>query len=42
MTIVILVEAENLIVLLTNNSVIEIIMNFLALVVISQFDDIFF
>ena len=36
------VEIVNLAVLLTNNTCLDIIMNFLALVIISEFDDYFF
>ena len=36
------VEVVNLAVLLTNNTCLDIIMNFLALVIISEFDDYFF
>ena len=39
---VIFVETVNLIILLTNHSVLDVIMNFLALVIISEFDDYFF
>lgn len=39
---VILVEAVNLAVLLTNNTILDIIMNFLAIVIISELDDYFF
>ena len=39
---VIFVEIVNLIILLTNHSVLDVIMNFLALVIISEFDDYFF
>ena len=42
MCILILLEAVNLIILMTNDTVIGLIMNFLALVIISQFDDYFF
>ena len=42
MFVVVTTEAVNLVVLVTNDSVIEIIMNFLALVVISEFDNFFF
>ena len=38
----ILLEAVNLVLLMSNNTVIELIMNFLALVIISEFDDFFF
>lgn len=37
-----LVELVNMAVMLTNGTVMDIIMNFLALVVISDFDDFFF
>ena len=40
--IVILVEYVNLIILMTNETVLDIVMNFLALVVISEFDDFLF
>ena len=39
---VIFVEIVNLIILMTNHSVLDVIMNFLALVIISEFDDYFF
>ncbi len=42
MFIVVLVELVNLFVLATNFTILEIIMNFLALVVLSEFDDFFF
>lgn len=42
MTVVVSVELVNLIVLLTNGTVMDTIMNFLALVIISDFDDYFF
>ena len=38
---VISVEAINLIVLISNETVMDIIMNFLALVIIADFDDYF-
>ena len=41
-TIIVLVETVNLAVLLTNNTILDIIMNFLALVIIAEFDDYFF
>ena len=41
-SVIILVETVNLAVLLTNNTILDIIMNFLALVIISEFDDYFF
>ena len=40
--IIVLVETVNLAVLLTNNTILDIIMNFLALVIIAEFDDYFF
>ena len=40
--IVVLVEIVNLIILQTNHSTLDVIMNFLALVIISEFDDYFF
>ena len=42
MFIVVLVEVINLAVLNTNQSILDIIMNFLALVVLSEFDNYFF
>ena len=42
MTVIIGVEIVNLAILLTNNTSLDIIMNFLALVIISEFDDYFF
>lgn len=42
MLVIFSVEIVNLMVLLTIPSVTEIIMNFLALVIISEFDDYFF
>ena len=42
MAILVIVEFVNLVVLLTNNTVIDVIMNFLALVIITEFDDLFF
>ena len=42
MSVMILVEAANFAVLLANNTILDIIMNFLALVIISEFDDYFF
>ncbi len=42
MLIVVLVETVNLAVLATNFTIIDIIMNFLALVVLSEFDNFFF
>lgn len=42
MTIIYLVELVNIAILLTNNTIIEVIMNFLALVIISEFDDYMF
>ena len=41
MGIVFTVETVNLVVLVTNNTIMDIIMNFLALVIISEFDDYF-
>ena len=38
---VLLVEAANFIILVTNYSVMDVIMNFLALVILSEFDDMF-
>ena len=40
--VVIAVETVNIAVLCTNNTILDIIMNFLALVVITEFDDFFF
>jgi len=40
--VVMSVEAVNLLILQTNETIIETIMNFLALVVIAEFDDYFF
>ena len=40
--VVIVVEVVNLAVLSTNHTIMDIIMNFLALVVIAEFDDFFF
>ena len=42
MSIVIFVEIVNLTVLLTNHTIMDTIMNFLALAVVVEFDDIFF
>ena len=42
MSVIFLVEAVNLAILLTNNTILDVIMNFLALVIISEFDDYFF
>ncbi len=42
MVIILSVEIVNMMVLLTNPTVMETIMNFLALVIISDFDDYFF
>lgn len=42
MFIVVLVEVVNLAILNTNESILDIIMNFLALVVLSEFDNYFF
>ena len=42
MLVIFSVEIVNLMVLLTNPTVMETIMNFLALVIISEFDDFFF
>ena len=39
--VVFVVEIVNLAILTTNNTVMEVIMNFLALVIISEFDDYF-
>ena len=39
---VVAVETVNLAVLCTNHTILDIIMNFLALVVITEFDDFFF
>ena len=40
--ICIFVESVNLVILLTNNTVLDIIMNFLAIVIITEFDDFVF
>lgn len=40
-SVVLFVEIVNLAILTTNNTVMDIIMNFLALVIISEFDDYF-
>ena len=40
-SVVLSVEIVNLVILTTNNTVMDIIMNFLALVIISEFDDYF-
>ena len=40
--VVISVELVNLAILNTNNTIMDILMNFLALVIISDFDDYFF
>ena len=40
--VVVSVEVVNLAMLTTNHTIIDIIMNFLALVIISEFDDFFF
>ena len=42
MLVVIVVEVVNLAVLTTNHTIMDIIMNFLALVIIADFDDYFF
>ena len=42
MTVVVLVEMVNLAVLTTNHTIMDIILNFLALCVIADFDDFFF
>ena len=42
MIVIFLVEMVNLAILLTNVSILDIIMNFLALVIIGEFDDFFF
>lgn len=42
MILVVYVEIVNLVVLNTNDTVMDILMNFLALVIISDFDDYFF
>ena len=42
MMVLYLVETVNVALLLTNNTILEIIMNFLAIVIISEFDDYFF
>ena len=42
MLVVIVVEVVNLAVLTTNHTIMDIIMNFLALVIIADFDDFFF
>ena len=39
--VVMVVEIVNLVILTTNNTVMDIIMNFLALVILSEFDDYF-
>ena len=42
-TIVLMIcEFVNLVILCTNQSILEIIMNFLAIIVITEFDDVFF
>ena len=41
-SVVISVEVVNLAVLNTNNTILDILMNFLALVIIADFDDMFF
>ena len=40
--VVIVVEIVNLAILCTNHTILDIIMNFLALVIITEFDDYFF
>ena len=40
--VVIVVEIVNLAILCTNHTILDIIMNFLALVIIAEFDDYFF
>ena len=40
--VLILCEAVNLIILTTNHTMLDIIMNFLAIIVITEFDDAFF
>ena len=42
MLVVIAVELVNLAILTTNHTIMDIIMNFLALVIIADFDDFFF
>lgn len=42
MVIVVSVEITNMIILTTNNTIMDILMNFLALVIIADFDDYFF
>ena len=42
MAVLYLVELVNVAILLTNNTILDVIMNFLALVIISEFDDYFF
>ena len=42
MLMVIVVEIVNLAILTTNHTIMDIIMNFLALVIIADFDDFFF
>ena len=42
MLVVIFVEIVNLTVLLSNDNIKDVLMNFMALVVIAEFDDIFF
>ena len=42
MFVVISVEVVNMAILITNNTIVEILMNFLALVIITDFDDYFF
>jgi len=42
MFVVISVEVVNMAILITNNTIIDILMNFLALVIITDFDDYFF
>ena len=41
-SVLVICEAANLIILTTNHSMLDIIMNFLAIIVITEFDDAFF
>ena len=42
MSMVVIVEFVNFVALITNNAVLDVVMNFLALVVIAEFDDYFY
>ena len=42
MSVVVSTEIVNILILNTNNTILDVIMNFLAIIVISEFDDYFF